>query len=213
MVSTYLSDALLLIHCKPKCRWVHSISMLNLSLKWRGWICRLSGSVRSTKRTSCDERHLISFDINENIRKERRCRHSPSRKGTMYKAYPSYSSMDASRPRLLCLMHPTHLLDGTKRAHLAENASTRNKQHLLWTTTPTRCENSIFMIFGDLVARGRMYYKPIWATKAIHIPHTIQHLTGRSVQFIKDSTANKVSIRGNRLENDTSQLQAKLLEM
>ncbi len=35
----------------------------------------------------------------------------------------------------------------------------------------------------------------------------------RSVQFIKDSTANRVSIRSNRLENNTSQLQAILLEM
>ena len=71
-----------------------------------------SGSVRSMERTSCDERHndrrstsMRTYTANDVAVSTTEKRHK------QWNIF-IYSSMDASR--LLCLVHPTHLLDVTE---------------------------------------------------------------------------------------------------
>ena len=132
----------------------------------------LSGSTRSTKRTSCDEQQLIFVWY--------QCQWEHTQRTTLPSITTKKRHNLQSISILFIWMHRDCCVlcswyrAGTSDRKMHPHARASNKQHLLRRTTSTIsiCENSMFMIFGDLVARRRMCYTPmhnIWVTKAIHI--------------------------------------------
>ena len=185
MSSRFTIGSITTFICKSTCIFI-LISMMNLSLEWCGWIRPLEVSGTET-RMWCDERRVsVAWHQSEQIRL------TTPFKSTCNDTYSPHSWRDVSMMRWrLCVASHLYYKFVYVRGHNISVVKCIRTQQTMDTTTWIHCN-----CYLD-------YWRQWRKLKSVLYRCIIQLSTP---VFFKSSTANKISVSGNRSKNDTNQM-------